>query len=296
MKNIFIINPTAGKRDISKELTGKINDCFENINEEYEIYITEYKGHAKEIATNVCKANDFCKIYSVGGDGTLNEIIEGAYSFSNNAIGIYPCGTGNDFIKNFENYNTLPEINQLINGEILECDLIKVNDKVGINVCSIGFDAEIARNVSRFKKFFSGSLAYNISLAFCFLTKTKFNLSIVIDEKDEIKGDFIFAVAANGGYYGGGYNPAPLAIVNDTVLDFVLIKAVSRLEILSLVDKYKKGTHIEREDIVEYIKGKKMKVKSRSNIYYNVDGEVFSANEVLFEIIPNKIKIIIPNK
>ncbi len=294
MKHIFIINPVAGKRDISIELSQKIKQCFKNLNEKYEIFITKYKGNAKEIAQNECKNNDFCRIYSIGGDGTLNEIVEGVYEFSNCAIGIYPCGTGNDFIKNFENYNTLPKIEQLINGDIIECDLIKANDKVGINVCSIGFDAEIARNVSRFKRFFSGNLAYKLSLAFCFLTKTKFNLSINIDDSYEMNSKFIFAVAANGAYYGGGFNPAPMALVNDRQLDFVLIKAVSRLQILSLVKKYKNGTHINRKDIVKYINGKKMNVKSETNIFYNVDGEVFSAKQVEFQIIPNKIKIILP--
>lgn len=296
MKHIFIINPAAGKTDIHMELTKQINTYFAEHKGDYEILLTEYAGHAVKLAEQCCKGNDYCRIYAVGGDGTLNEVAQGAYKYDNCEIGIYPTGTGNDFIKSFDvEKERYKDIGALVNGNAVKCDLIKVNDRISINVSSIGFDSEVARNVTRFKKLFSGNLPYTLSIAYCFLMKTKCALTITVDDETPITGDFLFAVAANGRYYGGGYNPAPLAKTDDGLLDIVLIKAVSRPTILKLVEKYKKGTHLERTDIVTYKKAKKMTVEADRIIYNNIDGEVEATNKAEFEILPDSIKFILPS-
>lgn len=292
MKHIFIINPVAGKKDIHTDLTKQITEYFSKNKDEYEIFVTEYAGNATELAKKACEENRFCRIYAFGGDGTLNEVVAGAFGYQNAEIGVFPSGTGNDFYKMLSAEK--PSLASLIEGEAVPLDLIRCNDKVGINVCSIGFDSEVARHINMFKKFATGNLAYTLSLAYCFLLKTKVQLHIAIDGGKKIEGDFLFTVAANGSYYGGGFYPAPKANLSDGLLDFVLIKAVSKPTILSLISKYKDGTHLERTDIVTYVKGKKMVVNAEKTIYLNIDGEVYPADHVTFEVIQNAIKIIVP--
>lgn len=291
MKYIFIINPKAGKKDRHIEYENSIKSYFENRDDTYEIYLTEYPNHATEIADKVCIENEYCKIFVFGGDGTFNEVISGAYGHDNFSIGVFPSGTGNDFVKTLNSFD-VSEISELIEGEELCCDVMKANDQIGINICSSGFDAEVAKNVTKFKKFVSGNLAYTLSTFYCFITKTKYNFKITIDDKC-FEGKYIFAIAANGRYYGGGFFPAPNAQLNDGLLDFILIKGVSRLKILNLIDLYRKGKHIGL-DIVQELKGKKMTVECKKPLSLNIDGEVKTVDKIDIEVLPSKIKLIKP--
>ncbi len=291
MKFIFIINPTAGKKDRHTEFEGKIKNYFQNRDEQYEIYLTQYPNHASKIAKSVCENNDYCKIIVFGGDGTFNEVISGIYGYDNCSVGIFPCGTGNDFVKTLNEYNDF-DIVSLIEGEEINCDAMKANDKIGINICSAGFDAEVAKNVTKFKKFVSGNLAYTLSTFYCFITKTKYFFKIKIDDKS-FEGNYIFAVTANGRYYGGGFFPAPDAQINDGLLDFILIKSVSRFKILKLIDFYRTGTHIGL-DIVEALRGKRITIESKKPLCLNIDGEVKTVDKIDIEILPSKIKLIKP--
>ena len=175
----------------------------------------------------------------------------------------------------------------------MHCDVMRANDQIGINICSTGFDAEVAKNVTKFKKFVSGNLAYTLSTFYCFITRTKYNFKITIDDKS-FEGKYIFAVAANGRYYGGGFYPATTAQLNDGLLDFILIKSVSRFRILKLIDLYRNGTHLGI-DVVEALKGKKMTVESNKKpLCLNIDGEVKTVDKIDIEVLPSKMKLIKP--
>jgi diacylglycerol kinase (ATP) len=295
LRHLFIINPVAGKHDNSAKLTKLIKDFFGS-RDDFDIVRTEYKGHAAEIALNTGRTGLPYRLYSMGGDGTLNEIIQGMVGFDNMSVTVFPCGTGNDFIKSFESKDLFNSVENLVAAEDTEMDIIRCGDRIGINVCSVGFDAEAASNIDKMKKipFVTGNLAYTLALLYGFLFNMKNHFKLFIDENEEFEGDYLFAVAANGKYYGGGFMPAPLASVSDGLLDVVMIKAVSRLRILSLIEKYKKGEHINIHEITTYIKAKKLSVKSGRQFSVNLDGECFQSNEVTFEIIPSAIKFAVP--
>ena len=294
MKHIFIINPTAGNKDFSKSYQKEINALFKRKTDEFEIYITEHAAHATQIAKNACENNQSVRIYVFGGDGTVNEVARGVYGYQNCEIGVYPCGSGNDFVRTLGYQKT--EILSLVTGVSTPCDMIKVNDSYAINVASVGFDSEVGRNVVRFKRF--GKLSYSLSVAYCFLLQTKNTLTISVDEGAKMTGDYLFAVAANGQYYGGGFHPAPCAKLSDALLNFVLIKKVSRFKMLQLIGKYKKGKHLDTKysNIISHCTGKKMSVCSEKGFYINCDGEISFSKKVHFEILPSATRIILPSK
>ncbi|HZK70334.1 MAG TPA: diacylglycerol kinase family protein [Clostridia bacterium] len=295
MRHLFVINPTAGQHDNTNRITKMIRDFFGN-RVDFDIVRTEYKGHAIEIARNAGETGLSYRIYSMGGDGTLNEIVQGMIGFNNLSVTSFPCGTGNDFIKSFDNKELFNSIENLVNAKDIEIDVIKCGDRIGINVCSVGFDAEAASNLDKMKKipFVTGNLAYTVALFYGFLFNMKNHFKLVIDDHEEYEGDYLFAVAANGKYYGGGFMPAPLASIKDGMLDIVIIKAVSRMRILGLIEKYKKGEHINIPEITTYKKAKKLNIKSNKAFSVNLDGECFQSNEVTFEIIPTAIKFAVP--
>lgn len=297
MKYLFILNPSAGMKDRTREFSKMIDEYFAENGGEYEIAVTQYPGHAELLAREASQSGERYRIYAFGGDGTLSETVSGACGYENVEVGIYPCGTGNDFIKSFpEQLNLFNNLQCLINGKGIQIDLVKCGDRTGINIGNTGFDAEVVRNVYKFKRKFSGALAYTLSVLYCMLFKLTFKMTIKIDNDDIITGRYILVVSANGTTYGGGYKAAPQALPDDGLLDFVVIKSVSRFKLLMLLNKFKKGQHLQFKDLIVYKRGKKITISSDTEFSNTLDGEVFFSKSTEFEVLPKSLKFILPQK
>lgn len=299
MKHIFIINPIAGMGKYQHEIKDSIENYFKDTNLKYEIYITKSKGDAKRFVLDKC--NDMLPyiFYSCGGDGTLHEVVNAACNNKHVYVGIIPCGSGNDFVKNFTNTDNFLSIKSQIEGEAVSVDLIKVKDEYSVSVCNIGFDADAAFNMHKFKKipFINGPTCYIFSVLYCLLKPLGKKLDVVLDNSKKISGNFLLGVIANGGFYGGGYNCAPKAEINDGIIDICFVKKISRLKILNLLKSYKLGTHLEDEslkDFISYEKCKHVKVKSNNSINLCIDGDSYIYDEIDFEIIGDALNIWLP--
>ena len=155
MKHIFIVNPISGKGNALK-IADKIKKVCEKKGLDYEMYYTEYPGEAKRIAKKYIFSKNI--IYSVGGDGTLNEVLNGVVG-TKNLLAVVPAGSGNDF------YKTLSKIDE----KTPTIDIGKINNRYFINIVSIGIDAEVADNVSLMKKRkIPPKQIYNASLVYTF--------------------------------------------------------------------------------------------------------------------------------
>jgi YegS/Rv2252/BmrU family lipid kinase len=292
MKHLFIVNPVAGKGKTLPIIT-EINEAFKGINEEYIIEVTERPGHATEIVKRYVEIEDY-RVYSVGGDGTLNEVLNGIVN-SNSSLAIIPSGTGNDFIKSIcKDLNMSNLLYRTINGKEEFIDLAKVNHRYFINISSVGFDAQVVYNTVKLKKsaLVKGSLSYVLGVLLTLFSFKSFNINIKIDE-NEINADTTLIAIANGKYYGGGMMIAPMAKINDGILDICLIKKVNKIKLLALLPTLIKGTHEEIKE-VSFHRGKRVSIVSKDDIALNIDGEVCKVKEVLFEIIHKGIEIVIP--
>ncbi|MDD4779715.1 MAG: YegS/Rv2252/BmrU family lipid kinase [Tissierellia bacterium] len=300
MKHIFIINPIAGKGNIQKEIINNINNLNLTHKEiEFEIYITKFKGDASNFVETKCKENIPYIFYACGGDGTLHEVINAACKYDHIVVGHIPCGTGNDFVRNFENKDNFNRIEEQIYGEAVYIDLIKVSDKYAASVCNIGLDADVAFNMHKFKRipFVKGTASYILSILFCLFKKMGKNLTVQFEDGQVISGNYLLGVVANGNSYGGGYKCAPLASINDGILDICLVKKISRLKILNLLNVYKAGEHLNNEKISKYIfykKNKNIKINSTSPIHLCIDGESYIYGDLEFKVIHNAIKFWVP--
>jgi YegS/Rv2252/BmrU family lipid kinase len=299
MKHIFIINPIAGKGNIQQEIIKNINLNLNNKNIDFEIYITKFKGDVSNFVESKCKENIPSVFYACGGDGTLHEVINAVCKYDHIIVGHIPCGTGNDFVRNFLNKDNFSKIEEQVNGEAAYIDLIKISDKYAASVCNIGLDADAAFNMHKFKKipFIKGTASYILSVLFCLFNKLGKNLTVQFEDGQIIKGKYLLGVVANGNSYGGGYKCAPLASINDGILDICLVKKLSRFKILNLINIYKVGEHLENEKINQYIfykKNKKVKINSDVPIHLCIDGENYIYDELEFEVIHHAIKFWIP--
>ena len=218
-KHYFIINPKAGKSDVSKEVVYEIEKAFKDSEDEYSIYITKERNDAKYYTKSICnkEKDENLRFYACGGDGTLNEVINGLVGFDNASVSVVPHGTGNDFVNNFEKSIEFYDIKRQMSFKPNKIDLIKINDTYAVNLCNIGFDAMVAENMNKFKKLplINGQGAYTLSIFYSSFHKMTSNLEIIIDNREIIKGKFLLCVVANGLTYGGGYKGAPIAEIND---------------------------------------------------------------------------------
>lgn len=299
MKHIFIINPVAGKGKYQKELVDNINTTLSDTDISYEIYLTKYKNDASEYVLAKCKENIPYVFYACGGDGTFHEVINSAKGYSHVSVGVIPCGSGNDFIKNFTNIKNFINIKAQVNGHTEPIDLVKIGNEYSAAVCNIGFDADAAFNMHKFKAipFVNGSACYYLSVLYCLMRKLGKSFTVTFDDDETIIDNFLLCVAANGHSYGGGYMCAPKACINDGIIDVCLVKKLSRLKIIKLIGAYKKGQHVDNIAFNKYItykKCKSLKIIGDGPINLCIDGENYVYDEVTFEVASNAVNFHMP--
>ncbi len=292
MTHLFILNPAAGKGRTLK-LIPAIKGYFDDSKQEYAIEITNYPGHATEIAAGY-SAKQPCRIYSVGGDGTLNEVLNGMAG-SSSSLGAIPAGSGNDFIKSMEADIDLKSIiARTVEGHAAPIDMARINDNYFINIASLGFDAQVVHSTQHFKKLplINGKMAYILGILSTILKRRTNMLEIKIDDT-LLKADTLLIAVGNGRYYGGGMLAVPEANIADGLFDICQVDNLSRLEIFRLFPLYIKGQH-GRLNAVHFYKGKRVEIKSGSPMVMNSDGEISIVKEAVFEILPGALSFIFP--
>ena len=292
MKHLFIINPIAGKGK-SLELIPMIKEIFSFRKEEYHIEITTHPGHATEIAKRYVESDDY-RVYSVGGDGTLNEVLNGVVG-SNSSLAAIPSGSGNDFVKSIcNNLSREGILEKSITGKEKLIDVGSVNGKYFINISSVGFDGDVVYHTRKFKKVpgINGSVAYILGVAATLLKYDSYPVNIVMDG-NKLTTDALLLAAGNGKYYGGGMMPVPKAELDDGLLDILLVEKVSRAKIIRFFAKFVKGQHASVKE-AHFYRCKGLSMKCTKDIVLNIDGELEKVCEASFSIIPGGIKIVIP--
>lgn len=301
MKHLFVINPVAGGTDQTDTVSRLIRGVMEKKrpDEPYEIYVTKGPMDACEAIRERAMDGAELRVYACGGDGTLNECVNGAGGRPNVALTHYPMGTGNDFCKIFgAGAERFKNFEQLLEGEESEIDLISCNGRYSINICSVGIDARVGGDVHKYSSlpFISGHRAYIFSTLVNFIKGISRPFMIKLDDT-VIKGDFSLICACNGRYYGGGFNPMPDARPDDGLLDFLIIKKVSRLAFVKLIGRFKNGRYKELPDkYVTYRRGRALQVESSEKMIINIDGEIQEGLIADFIVAPSALRFFYPPK
>lgn len=301
-KYIFVINPKAGKNNSAVAFINKIESAIKAYELDGEIYITKSVGDAKEYVKMCCQTLDRpTRFYACGGDGTINEVINGAVGCDFACVGILPLGSGNDYIKTFGDVDFL-DLPSQIKGTPTKVDLIKVNDRYVANMCNIGFDATVAHNFVKFKAIpgVSGKMAYSISVFYSLVNKLARPMRIILDDGTEIYDDMLLCSISKGIYCGGQYKTAPRADLTDGFMDVCPIKKLSRLQFIKFIGLYKQGVHFDIPSLSKYVsyhKCKKATIKGVNRLPVCFDGDTaFLDGTVTFEIAEKAIGIIIPSQ
>ena len=295
MKHLFIINPAAGSYNRTQEYSETIHKICRARKLDYEIRVSTAPGEAIRITREAAEKGEQIRIYACGGDGTLNEVAVGAAGFPNAAITVFSGGSGNDFVKLFDEPKAFFDLHRLMDAEEATFDLIRCNEDLALNICSVGLDARIGTDVSNYKRLplLHGFRAYAASTVVNVIRGVSEHYIVEIDG-ETVEDEFTFVCVCNGRYYGGGFNPVPEADPADGMLDVLLVKKVSRALVPFIIGKYKDGRYKELAEYARYVKTDRLKITCDKPTPINLDGELRTAQVVEMKVAEEKIRFFYP--
>ena len=293
MKYVFVINPNSGKENSQDLLLSNIEKNTHKL--DYEVYITKYSGDAARYVDEYCKNHSeetvFC---ACGGDGTINEVASGMANHPHAILACYPCGSGNDFVKVYGGKEPFLNDTYLLNGQETKIDLMQVNDKFSINVINYGFEVKVCDTANKIKrkKIIGGKHSYTTGILVAIFKSMKNFCKIYANDELIYEGDILLSTFANGKYVGGNYCCAPYSNNEDGLLEVTYVKPISIFKFLSVVNYYKKGTHLSNpkfNKFITYMQSNKITIETIKETKICIDGEIYSGNR--FEITNHKQKI-----
>lgn len=256
------------------------------------------------ISENAAAVDGEVSFIACGGDGTLCQTILLVMELSAEqrekvSVGVVPMGTGNDFVSNFTDKERFFNIEAQIKGSAYEIDLVKCNDLYSVNMVNVGFDSHVVCKKERLskKKWLPRKLAYIAGLVITLIRKPGLKVDFSRDGDKPEKRDLLLTTLANGAFCGGGFNSNPKASLTDGNIDCIAVKNVSRLKFLSLVGKYKNGTHLSGkfDSIISHFKCRKADLVFSEETPVSVDGELVYTKELHLSVDEKAIKIRLPD-
>ena len=211
------------------------------------------------------------------------------------AVSVFSGGSGNDFVKLFDDPEAFFDLQRLLDAEEATFDLIKCNDDYSLNICSVGLDARIGTDVANYKRIplLQGFAAYAASTVINLFKGISEHYRVEV-EGQVFDGEMTFVCACNGRFYGGGFNPVPEADPEDGLLDVLLVDKVTLLQVPGIIGKYKNGRYKELGDLVKHFKTKAVKIICDKESPINLDGELRTAKEVSIRIAKEKLRFFYP--
>ena len=293
-KYYLTVNPYGGGKKGPKILKDVL-PLFEQKNIELNIIETEYAGHNRDLANqlNMDGYDGFC---CIGGDGTLNEVINGLLTRKDRLkfpIGLITGGTGNSFMHDLDCLDPIEAANKIISDKRRFIDVFSCNTDgknfYGFNILGWGIPTDA--NILADKLRWMGPQRYNFASIIEVLRHKKRFARVIIDN-NSIGADFAFIIGCNTIHTGKGMRMAPLARLNDGLIDLIIVRKVSRFKLLKLFPKVFSGKHIG-DPGVDYRQVKQFKIMSEDKSQLNLDGEVLGSTPVEVKILPKEVEILI---
>ena len=301
---LVIVNPNAGKRNGEKDWH-IIEGLLKSKNITYKSLFTQDKHHAITLAKeNITE--EYKNIIVVGGDGTLNEVINGIFlqdKFSTTEItlGMINVGTGNDWGRMYDIPQSYKEAIEVIKNNktfVQDAGLVKYNNSEGkqsryfVNMAGMGFDAQVARRTNEQKEEGKGNAFSYLINIFAALWSHIDKYSEIQIDNHKFKGKIFSMNVGICKYNGNGMKQAPNAIPDDGLFDMTIIKKLGKFKVIKNVKKLYDGSFVKLPEVNTY-QGKSISINSNTKIFLEADGESLGHTPFEFEIVPKSIKVIV---
>jgi diacylglycerol kinase (ATP) len=292
VKPYVIFNPaagSAGNREIILKRLQRLRPCI--------ISTTKKGGDAERFAKRAIREKcDY--IIAAGGDGTVNEAVNGIATHSEQVrLGILPLGTGNDFARSLALPRSIGEnIAVLRAGRAKRLDIVRVRNnrtRHFINVAAGGFSGLINEKMTPQIKRTWGPLAYVRGAAAALRNLHAYKAGITLDDGEQFSTELYNIVIANGRFAAAGLPIAPAANLSDGLLDLILIPKLAASSLALLAAEIVLGKHLQNQAIV-FRRAKKIAVRARPKMWFNVDGELVGHVPAVFQVVPRALKVVVP--
>ena len=287
-RKIFVlINPFSGGRKKSKTLS-HLTEALKAENFDFEVFDTSKEKNATEVVSNSLDES-FTDLIILGGDGTINEAINGLkYDVP---FSILPCGTGNDFVKNFNLGSSKHEqILTAIHGQVKEIDLGMCNDRIFLNGVGIGFDGQIVEDMLHKRvPILKGHAAYyyHVLRILGSYKERKFDFEI---DGNQFSKDLILLTVGNGTTFGGGFKLMPDAKVDDGKLQICEIGKLGPLRRFTNIHRLSNGSH-DKLGEVNLVEAKSVRIEKNPLLFGHIDGEWLGQPPFDIKVLPSAAKI-----
>ena len=296
-KHYIIFNPTAGSRNAQSRLQAQLDALSPT---PYTVLITRDAGDATRLVRQVrAQETGPLRFYAAGGDGTLGEVATALIHTPDAAVGVWSCGSGNDYARMYGGVDRFLDLKQQTTAPTVLVDMIKVNGYAAINVVNLGLEAHAAATMMRFRNtpVMGGKRAYWVGAISAVTKHLNTNCTIHLDGQPFYEGNLLTASFASGQYIGGGFHCAPKAINDDGLMDVCAIRPVSRRRLVSLLGTYQKGGHLDSPDfegIRLYRRAKRAAISCQKETVLCLDGEIIKGKQFDLELLPLSVRFILP--
>ncbi|HYA87157.1 MAG TPA: diacylglycerol kinase family protein [Nitrospirota bacterium] len=287
----LIANPHAG-RGRASGIVADVVRLFNARKARFDLETTRESGDAENMAAIACTGDEYAAVISIGGDGTVNDVIQKAV-FTGKPIGVIPAGSGNDFAKVLNTPKKLDDIvDMLLAGRTKVIDVGKMNKRFFANNIGIGFDAVVNYNTRKVKWIRSGLAMYVCALLITLDRYRPLPMKITINGEVFDQNMFLVSVG-NGTTCGGGFKLTPHAKIDDQLLDITMIKPLNLLQLLRHFPKVFLGT-IDKTQYTVTRRTEKLTVESIHPLPVHMDGEIyaFKDNTCEISVVPAALTII----
>ena len=295
MKKFYlVVNPHGGLKKGIKILN-KVQPIFEKGGSELTILETEYAGHARDYANELdfTGYDGFC---AIGGDGTMHEVINGMLKRNDGKklpIGLVTGGTGNSFMHDLDCLDPENAVKRILTRRLRPIDIAKVdaNGEIiyGFNIVGWGMPTDI--NILAEKMRWLGEQRYNVA-SIIEVMKGKQRLAKLIVDNNIVVGDFGFILGCNTIHTGKGMKMAPMAQLNDGLIDLIIARKASRLKLLLLFPKLFSGAHVG-DPLVEYRQVNQFSIIPQEDNLLNIDGEMIGSTPIHVTVEQGLVNVLV---
>ena len=292
MRSRLIINPVAG-RDRGPELAEWLRERLARRFGDVDLVTTSAEGDARR-AGQEAAGGRFDYVFVAGGDGTLNETLNGVLEDSDGSavtLGILPLGTGNDFAAALGIPESLDDaLDALGAGRSRTVDVGRLNGEHFVNVSAGGFIAEVSDAVTPQLKTIAGKLAYLIGGAQVLLRHEPIDVRYRSGATTGRSTLETFAVC-NAQLVGGGRLIAPDALLDDGELDVCFIEDMPSVEFVALLRRVSSGEHVSDERVT-YFRTRELEMTFDRPIKVNIDGQVLETKCCSYSVLPGALRFL----
>jgi YegS/Rv2252/BmrU family lipid kinase len=294
LKIAFIIN---GSRKLTTSAQQVIDLCRADESIQAHVLQTKEAKEAIRMAEK-CAQESFDVVIAVGGDGTVNEVLNGLMNSAVDLpiLGVLPNGTGNDFVRGSDlNLDAASFINSLKERNVKAIDVAKVTSSKGtrhfINIADVGFGGKVVQVLDKQRRFIGGKASYALAIVRAFLGYKRPELQIITDDYN-YTGSVLMVAICNGRIFGDGLTINPFAKMDDGKLNITLLGKVTLFDYVKNLGNLKSGKVIDHPEAI-YLESRKISIKPiYRDAVAELDGELLETGEVEIEILPGKINLL----